>query len=339
MKNLNASYLAPRLGTMEQLASIRRLVSDDGKGRGMRILEVNTGSGLIFTVYPDRGMDIGAATFCDIPLAWLSRNGEVGPAFYDRTGIEWLRTWPGGLLTGCGLSNVGGPNASGGDDHGLHGRLSHLPAEAVNTDASWTEDGRYTLSISGRVRQSKVFFENLVLTRRITATLGESAITVCDTIENRGYAEVPLMLLYHMNLGWPLVDDGARLEMPRHKVVPQNDHAASGLAEWAEITAPIPGFAEQVYYHTLPKNRQGLASARLVNENLGLTFCVTYRVAELPYLIQWKMMGQGEYVVGLEPANCFPEGQAQNAERGTLRMIAPGERVETYLRLSVEVHE
>lgn len=209
----------------------------------------------------------------------------------------------------------------------------------VNTDASWTEDGRYTLSISGRVRQSKVFFENLVLTRRITATLGESAITVCDTIENRGYAEVPLMLLYHMNLGWPLVDDGARLEMPRHKVVPQNDHAASGLAEWAEITAPIPGFAEQVYYHTLPKNRQGLASARLVNENLGLTFCVTYRVAELPYLIQWKMMGQGEYVVGLEPANCFPEGQAQNAERGTLRMIAPGERVETYLRLSVEVHE
>jgi hypothetical protein len=76
-----------------------------------------------------------------------------------------------------------------------------------------------------------------------------------------------------------------------------------------------------------------------VNENLGLTFCVTYRVAELPYLIQWKMMGQGEYVVGLEPANCFPEGQAQNAERGTLRMIAPGERVETYLRLSVEVHE
>jgi hypothetical protein len=47
-------------------------------------------------------------------------------------------------------------------------------------------------------------------------------------------------------------------------------------------------------------------------------------------------MGQGEYVVGLEPANCFPEGQAQNAKRGSLRMIAPGERVETYLRLSVE---
>ena len=336
MKDFSASYLTPRMGTMEQLASIRRLISDDGKGRGMRILEVNTGSGLIFTVYPDRGLDIGAATYRGLPLAWMSRNGEVAPAFYDRTGLEWLRTWPGGLLTGCGLCNVGGPNTSGGEEHGLHGRLSHLPAEAVNTDASWTDDGRYTLSISGRVRHSKVFFENLVLTRRITATLGEPAITVCDTIENRGYAAVPLMLLYHLNLGWPLVDAGARLEMPRHTVTPQNDHAAAGLAEWDKITGPLPGFAEQVYYHALPKNRQGFASARLVNEKLGLAFCVSYRVAELPYLIQWKMMGQGEYVVGLEPANCFPEGQAQNAERGTLRMIAPGERVETDLRLSIE---
>lgn len=336
MKSYDANYLNPRVGRMEQLASIRRLVSDDGKGRGMRVLEVNNGSGLSFTVYPDRGMDIGQAHFNGVPLAWISRNQDVAPQFYDSDGFEWLRTWGGGLLTGCGLTNVGGPNTAGGERHGLHGRLSHIPAEELNTASGWAPDGAYTLSACGRMRQSCVFGENLVLTRQITARLGEASITVRDTIENQGFAPTPCMLLYHLNLGWPLVDDGATLEAPAHDVTPQNGHAAEGLSAWSEITSPVPGFAEQVYYHTLPADPHGLASMRLVNPRLGIAFRVTYRVAELPYLVQWKMMGQGEYVVGLEPANCFPEGQEQIAKRGLLKTLSPGERMETFLNLAVE---
>jgi hypothetical protein len=336
MDTLNRSFLTPRLGSMEQLASIRRLVADDGKGRGMRVVEINNGSGLSFTVYPDRGMDIGAATYKGTPLAWLSRNGDVAPHFYDPSGIEWLRTWAGGLLTGCGLSNVGGPGTVGGESHGLHGRLSHLPAESVNTCAEWSAAGTYDLRVCGRVRQSRVFGENLSVTRRITTALGENAITVRDTVANCGYAPAPFMLLYHINLGWPLVDSGAVLDAPDHPVTPQTERAAEGLAEWAAVGAPVPGFAEQVYYHDLPADSHGMAAIRLVNAKLGLAFRVAYRVAELPFLIQWKMTGQGEYVVGLEPANCFPEGQEQNAKRGTLRMLSPGEEVETLVRLSVE---
>ncbi len=335
MTIFNKAYLAPRLGRMEQLASIRRLVSDDGKGRGMRVLEVNNGSGLSFTVYPDRGMDIGQAYYKGTPLAWVSRNLEVAPHFYDPTDFEWLRTWGGGLLTGCGLTNVGGPNEAGGERHGLHGRLSHLRAEAVNTATGWQNDA-FALEVQGTVRQGKVFGENLTRTRTISTRLGEAAITVRDRIENQGFAPAPLMLLYHLNLGWPLVDSGATLEATRHKVKPQNTRAAEGLATWQDITAPQPGFLEQVYYHTLPPNRQGLASMRLANPKIGLAFTVSYRVAELPYLIQWKMMGQGEYVVGLEPANCFPEGQSRMAEQNILRHLQPGESVETWLKLSVE---
>ena len=331
------AHLRPRLGQMAQLASIRRLVSDDGKGRGMRVLEFNNGSGLSFTVYPDRGMDIGQTYYKGTPLAWVSRNNEVSPQFYDAEGVEWLRTWGGGLLTGCGLTNVGGPNTVPDGTHGLHGRLSHLPSEEVNTQADWGADGTYTLSASGRVRQSRVFGENLVLTRQITTGLGEPSITVRDTIQNQGFSPSPLMLLYHMNLGWPLVDEGATLEALPHDITPQNAQAAAGLAEWSRISAPVPGFSEQVYYHTLPlENIQGLAAIRLVNQRLGLAFKVSYRTAELPYLIQWKMMGQGEYVVGLEPANCFPEGQEKIARMGLLRQLAPGETVETLVKLAVE---
>ena len=336
MKTDDPAYLAPRVGNMAQVASIRRLVSDDGKGRGMRVLEVNNGSGLSFSLYPDRGMDIGQAYYKGTPLAWVSRNQEVAPQFYEAEGIEWLRSWGGGLLTGCGLVNVGGPNTAGGERHGLHGRLSHIPAEEVNTSSAWTADGKFTLSASGRVRHSRVFGENLLLTRTITTSLGEASITVRDTVENQGFAPSPLMLLYHLNLGWPLVDSGAALRAPAHEVTPQNEHSAAGLADWRKITAPVPGFREQVYYHTLPADSQGLAAIRLVNRRLGLAFNVTYRVAELPYLIQWKMMGQGEYVVGLEPANCYPEGQEQNANKGLLRQLAAGEKIETFLKLTVE---
>lgn len=336
MNTPNPAFLLPRVGHMAQVASVRRLVSDDGKGRGSRVLEVNNGSGLSFTVFPDRGMDIGQAFYKGTPLAWVSCNQEVSPQFFDAEGFEWLRTWEGGLLTGCGLTNVGGPNTVNGERHGLHGRLSHIPAEDVNTAAEWTKEGTYVLTASGRVRQSKVFGEKLSLTRHIETSLGEASITVRDTIENQGYAPSPFMLLYHLNLGWPLVDDGAVLEAPPHEVTPQNEHAAGGLADWPKITAPIPGFREQVYYHTQPADGQGLAAMRLVNRRLGLAFKVTYRVTELPYLVQWKMMGQGEYVVGLEPANCYPEGQEQIAKRGLLRQLAAGEKIETFLKLSVE---
>ena len=250
MATLTPSALAARVGRMEQLASIRRLVADDGQGRGMRVIEVNNGSGLAFTLYPDRGMDLGQAFFKGTPLAWVTGNLEVAPAFYNGAGNEWLRTWGGGLLTGCGLANVGGPCVTGGEAHGLHGRLSHIPAEEVNTSAGWDDDGRYTLSVSGRVRQSKAFAENLLLTRRLATAMGSSSLTLCDTVENRGFRESPCMLLYHINLGWPLVDEGAVLEAPPHTVEPQTDHAAKGLDAWPQINRARSGRGEQVYYHT-----------------------------------------------------------------------------------------
>ncbi len=333
---LDKSELLQRVGNMAQIASVRRLVADDGKGRGMRVFEVNNGSGLSFTVYPDRGMDIGQAFFKGIPLAWTSRNGETAPQFYDAEGFEWLRTWGGGLLTGCGLTNVGGPNAAPGGPHGLHGRLSHLPAEEVNASAVWTETGAYRLTVSGRVRQGKVFGENLVLTRTIETAFGTASLTVRDTVENQGFAPEPLMLLYHMNLGWPLVDETSTLDAPPHDVVPQTPQAAAGLADWMRMSAPVPGFSEQVFYHALPADDRGMASLRLVNPRLGLALRVAYRTAELPHLVQWKMMGQGEYVTGLEPANCYPEGQERMAQRGLLRHLAPGETLETLVRVTLE---
>jgi len=58
-------------------------------------------------------------------------------------------------------------------------------------------------------------------------------------------------------------------------------------------------------------------------------------VAELPYLVQWKMLGERLYVSALEPANCHTEGRASERQRGTLQFLAPGAMQEVHLELGV----
>lgn len=326
--------LAPRIGRLEQLASIRRLTLDDGKARGMRVVEVDNGTGLRFDIYPDRGLDICRASFKGTPLAWLSCCGDTSPQFYEHGGIEWLRTWSGGLLTGCGLSNVGGPETTNGESHGLHGRLSHIPAEELNTTAHWSDPQTYTLEVSGTLRHSRVFGENLTLKRRISTAMGDNTIYISDTITNHGFKPAPLMLLYHLNFGWPLISEHTTIKTAPHTVTPQNDHSAQGIDEWHRCTLPQPNFREQVYYHDIPTDDTGYATAEIQNPELGIALQLRYRTAELPHLIQWKMMGEGEYVLGLEPANCHPEGQAANAAKGLLQHLAPHTTLTTKLTLT-----
>ncbi len=332
--DISRKNILPKTGSMRQIASIRRAVLDDGKGRGMRIIDVDNGSGLRFTIYPDRGMDIGEASIKGIPLVWLTPGTGTAES-YEPEEFSWLRSWGGGLLTGCGLLNVGGP-CEAGEKHGLHGRLSHLKSSEVNSSSEWDENGNFILEVSGKVMHSKVFGEKLQLSRRISTRLGDNRLVIEDTVENMGFAPAPFMMLYHMNFSWPLVDENSFLCAAEHPVAVKDEIAAAGLNEWHKCSAPIPGFAEQLFYHDLPADAQGMAKITLVNPDLKLAMNVEYSKDTLPHLVQWKQMGQGEYVLGLEPGNCLPESQVGNAAKNLLKTIAPGEKVSLKVVLSFE---
>jgi hypothetical protein len=47
------------------------------------------------------------------------------------------------------------------------------------------------------------------------------------------------------------------------------------------------------------------------------------------------MMGQGAYVVGLEPSNCWVQGRAHDREQDILLFLEPGESVSTHLEIGV----
>jgi hypothetical protein len=333
-KPITRADLAHRTGSLSQVAGIRFLQLQEGREAGVRVADIRTGSGLRFQVTLDRGMDISLAEYRGIPLAWRSPVGDVHPSFYDPAGAGWLRTFPGGLLTGCGMTSFGAPCRDGDEDLGQHGRLSHLPADAVSARETWAGD-ECTFSLLGQVREAATFRENLLLQRRLEVSLGASVITIEDRVRNEGHETSPLMLLYHVNPGWPLVDDGARLLLQARSSVPRDAEAAKGTAEACLFSAPQPGYREQVFFHDLAEDAEGFVAALLVNSRLQLGLYVRYRRRELPRYIEWKMMGQGTYVVGMEPANAFVMGRAAERAAGTLQFLEPGEERHFLLQIGV----
>jgi hypothetical protein len=189
--------------------------------------------------------------------------------------------------------------------------------------------------ISGTVRESAPFKDNLVLNRTIEVELGGSVITVSDRVVNKGFRRSPLMMVYHMNLGWPLVDEGATVRLNSRSMRPRDEAAEKGASSATSIPAPVTGYNEQVFYHDLIADGNGFATAMLENRKIGLGLFVSYRQKELPRFIQWKMMAEGEYVLGFEPANCHVAGRAKERQQGTLQFLDPGEERHFLLRIGV----
>jgi hypothetical protein len=270
-------------------------------------------------------LDIYACRYKGIPLAWASSVGAVHPGYYEPQGLGWLRSFQGGLLVTCGLDHFGMPYQDTDQEFGLHGRVSNSPAQYVNQRACWAEDD-YELEVTGQVRQTRVFGENLVLQRRIATRLGSNTIRIEDIVTNEGLALNPHMILYHFNLGFPLVSEETRLHLEAEETVPRNEDAAVGIADWKNLQPPTAGYREQVFQHVPVADAEGKVRVEVENPIIGVGLRFTYDKSSLPYLVQWKMMGEGTYVLGIEPANCGGiMGRDTIQQSGDLPHLEPGE--------------
>ena len=324
-----------------QLGGIETAILDNGAGRGVRVAWINTGAGLRFKVVIDRGMDIADAFYNQHSLAWLSHSGITAPQPFSDRGLDWLRTFNGGLLTTCGLSHVGGPEQDEFGERGIHGHISNIPAEIESIIQPDPMTGKLTMSLSGRMRETTVFGPSLELKRTISATLGEPTIRIHDEVINRANTPAPHMLLYHFNFGWPLVDEGTKL-------IWQGDWQARDGGINADIfregydfrTCPAPmdehlGTGEAVAFIDATADESGWCRAGLHNPNLGLAVSLRFQKAQLPWLTNWQHWGKGEYVTGIEPGTHPPIGQAKAREQQSLILLAPGESRSYDVELSI----
>lgn len=332
--------LLRHVGEIEQIARIQPARLEGGRADGLRALDVVAGNGLRFTVLPDRCLDIPFFEYRGIPLVWHSRNGLVNPAYYDPRGNEWLRSFFGGLITTCGLTQVGPPCEDDGEQLGLHGRVANLPSTDIRWGYRWHGD-ECELWVEGTVRETRVFAEDLELTRRISTHMGARSLHVSNRVRNLGPKTTPLMVLFHVNAGFPVLGPGARLIVAARGLEPRDDRAREGLEEHARFGPPKADWAEQVYYHDVLAGSDGWARCAVVNDSLatgfgeGLGLQISWRPEQLWNLIEWKQTGVGDYVVGTEPANCRPEGRRAARENGRLESIAPGEMREFDLEFAV----
>ena len=316
-KQMSKAEICRMVGDLSQIAGATRFTYTEGKAKGVDAIEVKTGSGLRFIILADKGMNIAYTEQKGVPISFISKTGVVSSVHYDET--DFLRSFEGGLLTTCGLTYMGAPCVDEGVSLGAHGRISNIPAFDVSIDQGWDEAGEYRISVTGKVRESTMFGENMLLKRTITTYLGSDSFSIHDTVTNEGFALAPLMLLYHMNFGYPLLSADSVLTTNCENLRPRDDVAAVGVTEASVFSDPVSGYAEQVFYRDAVKN----SFAELRNPKLGLACRIDFLAAQLPYLVEWKQVGAQDYVVGLEPATNPPEGRAKIRERGELVWLEP----------------
>ncbi|MEM2238858.1 MAG: aldose 1-epimerase family protein [Candidatus Bathyarchaeia archaeon] len=324
-KSFKRGELLKRVGSIDQVGGVRLLKAQDGMERDVRIASMKTGE-VDLLIIVDRGLDIANAEYKGIPLAWISPTGFVAPSFFEPEGFGWLRGFFGGLLTTCGLTYLGAPTVDMDESLGLHGRISYIPARLTRVEGYW--DGEdYVMVVEGSCRESKVFGSNLVLKRRIESKLGSKTVVIEDLVVNEGWEDQPLMILYHFNFGFPLIDENAYLISTSKLYVPRDVYAEEEAEKYDRFQHPTRGFREKVYFHDMEVDSDGYAYAGIINEKLldGLGVYIKYRKGELNRFVEWKMMGEGTYVVGLEPANCLVLGRDKERRWGTLQSIQPGE--------------
>ena len=197
--NFNKRQMLKYVGNFSQVFGIKEYALTSGKAKGVKAFDVKTGSGLEFTVLADRCLDISGLSFKGTNCSYISKTGIVAPEYYEENGVGFLRSFTAGFLTTCGLRNVGSPCEKDGEPFSMHGRIANTPGEEVSATTEWVDDVP-VLTINGKMREARVFGENLVLGRKITCKYGENKITIENTVENLGFRKEALMLLFHFNM-------------------------------------------------------------------------------------------------------------------------------------------
>lgn len=310
-----------------------------GKALGMPCLTIDTGA-IATTILPYRGMGLWKCWASGNALGWQSPvTGPVHPSLVpvgDPTGIGWLEGFD-ELLVRCGLLSNGAPefDAHGVVRYPVHGRIANLPAHALRIEL---DPDAGTLDVIGRVRESRFLVYALELESRIRFHAGRALIEITDTVTNVTSTPGSMQLLYHINLGQPILQSGSRIEAPLEIVAPRDARAAEGIDDWDRCRGPESGYREQVYFGKPLADDKHWSMAMLANADSSLGVSVHFDTRTLPAVTFWKNTAAVEdgYVVGLEPATGFPNARSFEEKQNRVVRLHGGES--RCLRLKLEPH-
>ena len=309
------------VGNIQQLAYVRPLVFADGRATGLSAWQVRNGP-LEYTILSGKCLDISELSYKGINLSFLAKPGLMGRNHFDTHGQEALRSIMGGFLFTSGMENICAPCIDQGVEYPMHGRLRSTPAEHVGADACWDAD-EYQIVVKGEMREAELFGENLLLRRRIETIYGQSSFRIIDEVTNEAFRPEPLMLLYHFNIGYPLLSESCRLILPSLQVEPRDEISSRKAERCLTMESPQENEPDSVFGHDLATDAEGNTFAAVWNEALNLGLKISFNKKQLPMFFEWKSTAAGDYALGLEPANSSVLGRLEHQRRGDLHMIEP----------------
>lgn len=315
-------------GNPLQIRGAEHYVLSGGKGNGMNFLYVRNGRGLEAWISLDRAGDVSRLSFKGDNMGYFSPCGYVAPQYYDRVGAGFLKSFTAGFFTTCGLSAVGAPCVDDGEEVPMHGTISNTPSELLCIDEN---DDRLVIKL--RVRDAVIFGRKLVMDRSYTFSYAENTFEVKDSVTNMGDSVSPYMIMYHCNMGYPLLSENSVLTIPNTKITPRDEEAQKYVDTCLQMEKPQSNFNERCYYYDV-KDTNGIATVSIFNPDIKKGVALSYDKSELPCFTEWKMMGSTDYVLGLEPGNCTPDGRDVLRKNGTLQFISPAEIRTTTLRFT-----
>ena len=323
------------VGNREQLFSVRESRLIGGRADGVRVVDLHNGGNLSLTIASDRCMDIPVLRYQGRCLNYITSNALLHPAYYEVTGEGWSEAFSGGFLYTCGLSNTGPRSGADWDAQKEHGCIANRPAERINILESETEYGP-TVEITGTMREGMLAGTNLSLTRSIRVSYLRDVVEVTDVVKNEGFRRVPHTILYHCNMGYPLLQPDSRFTLPHSAVRPRTPFAQEMLPELERILPPQDSMEEACYYYTPVPDASGWSTATLENAREHLRLRLSFDSATLPHFVQWKNFVKGEYIMGLEPANAPIDGREDAISRGELPYLEGGESRTYRLRFELD---
>lgn len=315
--------LLKRLGNIDQIAGIRRQTTEEG----LRTIEVYNAAGLRYTLVADRALDLYDLSYKGVNLSFHTKNGLHAGRNYTPLGAEFFHYWSAGMLSTCGLSSVGAGCADESGAHPIHGRIGQTPATNLCTCARW-ENGDYLLLVSGDVAETRLYGRHLLLSRRIETSLTAKSVRLTDELTNMGGADEEFMLLYHFNLGHPMLSEHSRFFSSPLEL----SQTAGVIADPFRIEAPSNDAREQMYVH---RTTTRACVAGVLNDELELGFYLEFQTEPLPMLLEWKHFRSHDYVLGIEPCNCNCMGRCLEREHGTLPVIGAYQTIRYDLTLGI----
>ena len=297
-----------RISNLMQLASIRRYEMTEGTERGLRVLDCDNGK-LRFLLNESKALDVMQMYHKGENVSFVSKN-----AFTARE-IAFENRFEGGMLYTCGLDSVGAR-----EGFELHGSHHNTPARVTRAEVN--EEG---ILIEAEIRETALFGKNLVFRRRVFSRIGSDELEISDTLENCGTREEEYCLLYHVNVGYPMLDEGAELLDDAGEIIPRSPWAAEHIGSRRAIGAAVANQEEMCYFLRLKT-----PSVSLRNPKINKMFTLKWSQETLPCFVEWKSMAAGDYALGLEPCTTeLDDGFAY-------RRIAAGETICFSLQMRVK---